>query len=252
MPGANQTINTERVRTEIPGFDELCGGGLLKKRTYLVSGVSGSGKTIFGLQYLYNGITKYGEPGIYISIDEAPSMVRENVIPFGWDLKTLEDEGKFAIIDARSIKSGKTSNEKSLDIEHLNLRSLIETFLVKQEELSAKRVLVGGAASIGFSLKEHSNINLELMKLCKTLEILGLTALITCETTDDSTATRFGVETSVTQGTILMSQKRMDSMRVRSIEIIRMKGSTHSQAIHPFEISRDGIVVHPNEEIYSS
>jgi KaiC/GvpD/RAD55 family RecA-like ATPase len=59
----NQTI--DRVPTAIPGFDELCEEGLLRNRTYLVSGTSGAGKTISGIQYLYNGITKYGENGIY-------------------------------------------------------------------------------------------------------------------------------------------------------------------------------------------
>jgi KaiC/GvpD/RAD55 family RecA-like ATPase len=57
MPDTNQSTTLERVPTDIPCFDELCDGGLLKKRTYLVSGTAGAGKTIFGLQYLYNGIT---------------------------------------------------------------------------------------------------------------------------------------------------------------------------------------------------
>ncbi|MDP3104105.1 MAG: ATPase domain-containing protein [Candidatus Methanoperedens sp.] len=171
MPDINQTSNMKRVPTEIPGFDELCEGGLLRERTYLVSGISGAGKTIFGLQYLYNGITKYGEPGIFISTEESPGQARENVKQFGWDLNALET--------------------------------------------------------------------------------LGLTSLITCETIDDSTESRFGVETFVTEGTILMTHKRIDNVRVRSIEIINMKGSNHSNTIHPYEITSSGIVVHPNDEVYA-
>src|SRR4030067_663475 len=129
LPDTNQSTNPERVPTDIPGFDELCEGGLLRKRTYLVSGTAGAGKTIFGLQYLYNGIINYGENGIYLSIEEAPVKVRENAKLFGWDLKILEDEGKLAIIDARSVRFGRSSTNKSVDIEPLEIRSILEKIL---------------------------------------------------------------------------------------------------------------------------
>ncbi|MBU4223556.1 MAG: circadian clock protein KaiC [Euryarchaeota archaeon] len=227
MPDIIQTTNLKRVPTEIPGFDELCEGGLLRERTYLVSGISGAGKTIFGLQYLYNGITKYG------------------------DLKALEDEGKLAMIDARHIKSGGSSNKRPVDVESFDMRSVLDRILELQEKIAAKRVFVSGAASIGLSIDEPSNIRVEFLKLSKTLETVGLTSLITCETIDDSTESRFGVETFVTEGTILMAHKRIDRVRVRSIEIINMKGSNHSNTIHPYEITSSGIVVHPNDEVYS-
>ena len=252
MPDTSRSTSLERVPTDIPGFDELCNGGLLKKRTYLVSGTAGAGKTIFGLQYLYNGITKYGENGIYLSTEEAPLKVRENVKQFGWDLKVLEDEGKLAIIDSRSMRFGRSSANKYVDIEPLEIRSMLEKILIKQEEIDAKRVLVGGAASIGISLQDPSKIRTGFMKLSRTLEILGLTSLVICETFDDSTTSRFGVESFVTDGTIFMSHQRIDNVRVRSIEIIQMKGSTHSQTTHPFEITSKGIVIHPNEDVYSS
>jgi len=252
MPDSEQIINPERVRTEIPGFDELCGGGLLKRRSYLVSGLSGAGKTILGLQYLYNGIIKHGEHGIYVSTEEAPLRVRENMLQFGWDLKKLEEDGKLAIIDARHLKFGASSLDRSVSVESFDMGSLLDKFLLIHDEIAAKRVLVGGAASISYSLGEHSKTRGELMKLSKTLEYMGLTSLITCETIDESGAGRFGFETFITDGTILMSQKRRDNVKVRSIEILQMKGSNHSQSIHPYEITSNGIVVHSNEDIYSS
>jgi KaiC/GvpD/RAD55 family RecA-like ATPase len=56
--------------------------GLIRNRTYLVSGNAGAGKTIFGLEYIYNGITKLGENGIYIATEETPEQVRETVGQF--------------------------------------------------------------------------------------------------------------------------------------------------------------------------
>lgn len=247
----NKTISPERAPTGISGFDELCEGGLPRNRTYLVAGTSGAGKTIFGLQYIYNGITKYGENGLYIAMEERPEQIRENVKQFGWDFKALEDEGKLVIIDACSAKLGIPSCEKYIDVRPFDMRSMLDQIMAVQENIDAKRAVVDGATSIGFHLQNPLKIRIELLKLSTTLEVLGLTSLMTCEIIDDNATSRFGVESFVTEGTILMSYKRMDAVRVRGIEMLKMRGTNHSQRIHPYEITTSGIVIHPNEEIYS-
>jgi KaiC/GvpD/RAD55 family RecA-like ATPase len=246
-----EVFASRRVPTGIPGFDELCGGGLLRNRTYLISGSAGAGKTIFGLQYLYNGITKYGENGIYIATEERPEQVRENVKQFGWDFEALEEEGKLAILDACSTKIGIPSHEKYVDVRPFDMRNMLDQIIAIQDDIDAKRALVDGTTSIGFYLNDPSKIRVELLKLSTTLEILGLTSLLTCEIIDENMASRFGVETFVTEGTILMYYKRTDAVRVRSIEIFKMRGSNHSQNLHPYEITSNGIMVHPHEEIYA-
>ncbi len=242
--------NDKRVPTGIPGFDELCEGGLLRNRTYLLSGSAGAGKTIFGLQYIYNGITKYGENGIYITTEEPPEEVRENVKAFGWDFKALEEDGKLAILDACSTKIGIPSHEKYVDVRPFDMRSLMDQIIAMQEDVDAKRAVVDGTTSIGFYLSDPAKIRVELLKLSRTLEILELTSLMTCEIVDENSISRFGVETFVTEGTIVMYYKRTNSVRVRSIEIFKMRGSNHSHGIHPYEITSKGIVVHPHEEVY--
>lgn len=244
--------DSKRVPTGIAGFDELCGGGLLRNRTYLVSGAAGAGKTIFALQYIYNGITKYNENGIFIATEERPEQIRENVKRFGWDFEALEDEGKLAIVDACSTKIGIPSHEKYVDVRPFDMRSMLDQIIAIQDEIDAKRAVVDGSTSIGFYLSDPAKIRVELLKLSTTLEILGLTSLMTCEIVDESNPSRFGVEMFVTEGTILMYYKRTDSVRVRSIEIFKMRGSDHSKNIHPFEITANGIVVHPHEEVYTA
>ncbi len=254
MFGKNQVKNKtiERVPTGIPGLDELCAGGLPRNQTYLVSGTAGAGKTIFGLQYIYKGITKYGENGIYIATEERPEQVRENVRQFGWDFKALEDKGNLAIVDACSTKISLPSHEKYIDSRPFDMRSMLDQVIAIQEDIDAKRAFVDGTTSIGFYLQDPSKIRIELLKLSTTLEVLGLTSLMTCEIIDDNVASRFGVETFVTEGTILMYYKRTGVARVRSIEIFKMRGSNHSQNIHPYEITSNGIVVHQGEEVYSA
>lgn len=240
----------KRVPIGVEGFDELCGGGLIRDRTYLVSGASGTGKTIFVLQYLYNGITKYGEPGILITTEERPEHIRENGKMFGWDIKALEDEGSLAIVDACSTKIGIPTHERYVDIRPFDMRSMMDQIISIQEEIGAKRAVVDSSTSIGFYLQDPAKIRIELLKLSTTLEILSLTSMMTCELIDDSNYGRFGVENFVTEGTIMMYYKRVNNVRVRSIEIYKMRGSDHSKGIHPYEITSHGIVVHPHEEVF--
>lgn len=241
-----------RVSTGIQGFDELCGGGLLRNRTYLVSGTSGSGKTIFALQYIYNGIVEFDENGIIIATEERPDQLRENARGFGWDLEALEEENKLAIVDACSTKIGLKSHEKYVDIRPFDIRYMLDQIIMIQREINAKRAVLDSTTSIGFHLQDPSKIRIELLKLSTTLEILGLTTMMTCEIVDENMISRFGVEHFVTEGTIVLYYKRAESMRerVRSIEVYKMRGIEHDRGIHPYYITPSGIEIHPHEEVY--
>ncbi len=138
----NYKQEEDRSPTGVGGFDELCGGGLLRDRTYLLSGTSGAGKTIFALQFIYNGITKYGENGIFVATEERPEHIREHALSFNWDLQALEDEGKLAIIDAASTKIGIPSQEKYVDVRPFDMRSMMDQVIMIQEDIDAKRAVV--------------------------------------------------------------------------------------------------------------
>ncbi|MCL7410416.1 MAG: ATPase domain-containing protein [Methanosarcinaceae archaeon] len=240
-----------RVKTGISGFDELCGGGLIRDNTYLISGTSGAGKTNFSIQFIYNGIVNYGENGIIVATEERPDQIRENVLRFGWDLQALEDEGKLAIIDACSTKIGIPSQEKYVDVRPFDMRSMMDQIIAAQENINASRALVDSSTSIGFNLQDPAKIRVELLKLSTTLEVLGLTSMMTCEIIDDTKQSRFGVENFVTEGTVVLYYKRHENVRMRSMEIYKMRGSDHSKKIHPYDITPTGFVIHPHEEVYS-
>lgn len=87
----------ERVKTGIPGFDELVEGGVPKNFNVLLVGAPGTGKTIFGLQYLYSGALA-GENGLYVSLESNTDMLKEQGKRFGWDLNSLESQGKITFL----------------------------------------------------------------------------------------------------------------------------------------------------------
>lgn len=242
----------EIVPTGIEGFDELCNGGLIRDSTYLLAGASGSGKTIFGLQYLYNGATKYGENGIFLATEERPTRIRRNALRFGWDFEALENENKIAFIDASSMKIGMPSVEKYVDahkFEKFDMAHVIDQLISVQEDINATRAVVDSSTSIGYLISDSARVRVEVLRLGTTLEVLGMTSLMVSEILDD-TSRGFGIEMFVTDGVIIMYYKRAENMRLRGVEIYKMRGTDHSHKIHPMEIGNKGILIHPHEELY--
>ncbi|MEM0214852.1 MAG: ATPase domain-containing protein [Archaeoglobaceae archaeon] len=244
-------IMLERVPTGIPGFDELCEGGLLRDRSYLISGTSGSGKTVFAMQYLVNGAKQFNEPGIFVATEERPQHLREHFMSFGWDLEKLEDENMLAIVDATSTKIGLPSEERYIDVRPFDTRSLLDHIITIQDEIGARRAVLDSTTSIGFTISDPAKFRVELLKISTTMEILGLTSLLTCEVIEDGPdrISRFGIENFVVEGTIVLYYTRVENTRMRSLEIFKMRGTNHSKKIHPFEITNKGIVVYSKEEL---
>src|SRR5689334_5024806 len=84
----------EKVPTGIDGFDEITGGGIPRSRTTLIMGNPGSGKTVFALQSLVNGIRRWDEPGIFVAFEENSKDIMVNSSSFGWELPALVESGK--------------------------------------------------------------------------------------------------------------------------------------------------------------
>lgn len=89
--------SADRVKTGIPGFDELIEGGIPKGFNVLLVGLPGTGKTIFALEYIINGALN-GENGIYVSLDSPNEMIKDQARQFGWDVDSLEKEGKITFL----------------------------------------------------------------------------------------------------------------------------------------------------------
>lgn len=87
----------DRVRTGIEGLDQLLYGGFLRGDAILVAGAPGSGKTSIGMQFLYNGITKFQEPGLFVTFEEFPARIYRDAASLGWDFPALEKQGKLRV-----------------------------------------------------------------------------------------------------------------------------------------------------------
>jgi circadian clock protein KaiC len=99
-------LGVQKIRTMIEGFDDISHGGLPIGRTTLVSGTSGTGKTLLAVQFLYNGISNFDEAGVFVTFEESPTDIIKNASSFAWDLQKLINEGKLFILDASPDPEG--------------------------------------------------------------------------------------------------------------------------------------------------
>ena len=95
-----------RISTGIPGLDPLLGGGFPACKSYLVTGEPGTGKSIFCMQFMLNGLLG-GEKAVYVTVDEKPADIVEEANSLGWNLLKFIEERKLLILDAAPFFSGR-------------------------------------------------------------------------------------------------------------------------------------------------
>src|SRR3972149_5969608 len=91
-------MTTGRTKTGIAELDEMLRGGFLQGDAVMVAGRAGAGTTSLGLQYLVNGITQFGERGVYVTFEQLPTQIYRDAENLGWDLRKLEDQDKFRMV----------------------------------------------------------------------------------------------------------------------------------------------------------
>ena len=237
----------ERTKSGVQGFDEIVGGGFPRGTCCLITGTAGSGKTTFAVQFLYRGITEYGENGVYVSLEERPKDLRREMLNFGWDLKKMEDEKKLAIIDAGSARDGIRSTEqyslKNLG-PRLNISALSAHIFEIYKEVNARRIVVDSIPSLQLRLKDESEVRRATSLLTNLLLEMGKTSLMITEIADPHEFSRYGFEEYVTRGVVVMRLIPQYGELKRTIQIMKMRGTNHSTRTYPMEITSQGIIVH--------
>ena len=219
-----------KAPTGIPGFDEISYGGLTTGRSTLISGSSGSGKTLFCCQFLANGISSYNEPGIFVTFEESVEDLRSNVTSFQWDLEKYETEGLFAFIDASIASNNEMKVMGDYDLSALLMR--IESVA---DQIGAKRVVLDSVGSLFHYFADPASIRRELYKILAALKKRGLTVILTSERLQEyGPVSRFGVEEYIADNVIILRNVLDSERRNRTIEILKYRGSMHSTGEQSF------------------
>lgn len=231
-----------KLPTGISGFDLIAHGGLPEGRSALVAGIAGSGKTILALQFLMCGVRDFGQPGVMVTFEETPSDLMQNVQSFGWNLEQLVAERKLAIVDATPDPGKEVIEAGPFDLSALLAR--IESAIRK---VGARRVILDTVGALFPQFANPNMVRRELHRIHIGLRRLGVTTLVTMERTEeDGLIGRFGVEEFVADSVILLRNRLEQEKRRRTIEILKLRGSTHQKGEYPFTIDpEEGVSIIP-------
>ncbi|MEM2505307.1 MAG: KaiC domain-containing protein, partial [Candidatus Bathyarchaeia archaeon] len=166
----------ERVFTGIPGFDEILNGGIPRRNVVLLSGGPGTGKSIFGYQYLYNGLVR-GQPGVFVALEEHPVQVRLSMAQFGWDVAPYEEKGRFALVDAFTAGIGEAARREKYVVKAPDdFQMLIDTIRAAVKEVEAERVVIDSVTTL--YITKPMLARSVVLQLKKVLSGLGCTSIL--------------------------------------------------------------------------
>jgi len=215
----------ERVSSGIPGLDKLINGGFVKNSINLIAGATGTCKTIFGLQYIWNGLQK-GENGVYITLEQEPEDIFADVEYFGWDFKQY-------------IKKNKCI------VEYMPTWDLNELPLIvidKIGDIKAKRFVLD-TLSLVCSELEPIRMRSEISEFMNKLKHSNATSLLIAEIPEGSKAlSTFGVEEFLVDSVIVLNYLEfVAGGSPRSLIIRKMRRTKHGSDIYPIEITNKGL-----------
>lgn len=227
-----------KVATGIVGFDEITQGGLPAGRPSLICGAAGCGKTLFGVTFLVRGAVDHDEPGVFMSFEERPRDLVDNVASLGYDLQGLIDQ-KMIAIDHVHIDRSEIEETGEYDLEGLFVRLgyAIDT-------IGAKRVVLDTIEALFASFTDAAVLRAELRRLFYWLKERGVTTIVTGER-GNGQLTRYGIEEYVSDCVILLDNRVAEQITTRRLRVIKYRGSSHGTNEYPFFIDEFGITVLP-------
>lgn len=220
-----------RVKTGIAELDEMLRGGFMLGDAVLVAGSAGSGKTTLSLQYLINGITKYGDPGVYVTFEQMPDQIYRDAKNFGWDLRQMEEQNKFRLIC--------TSPNLLLESEG---ESLLDEVL---RDIQPRRIVIDSLSHLEMYV-EKENMRREAYRLVSFLKTKGMSSLLIWESGqmggNTFNVTEIGLSFLV-DSIIALRPVEIESSLRKALVILKMRGSDHDKHLREFEITQTGVKI---------
>jgi len=232
----------QRLPTGISGFDAIALGGLPAGRPTLLTGTTGSGKTLFAVEFLARGILRFGQSGVFVTSEETAGAIRRNAISLGFDVGRWEREGMWTFVDASADVGEGIETVGTYDLGALMAR--IEHAIRRN---NARRVSFDSFGSIFSRFHEVGVIRHELVRIVAALKALDVTLLLTSERIGEYDGlSRYTVEEFVLDNVIVLRNVLRDERRRRTLEIVKFRGVPHRTGEWLFTIDpREGFVVIP-------
>lgn len=242
-----QTNDDEFCKTGISELDIKLGGGIPSGNTVLMVGSSGSGKTTLSMQFLANG-AQMGERGVFFTITEPLFKLTKNMENFSFYDKKMIEQGMINIIDLRII-----SERLGLDAEKYSVEdasALLDVLKDIADELQVKRLVIDSITALCYRLKTNEMIRDFIFKLGSSLAAMGCTTILTSEVPPARQGqlhySKYGIEEFIADGIMYLSDVDRKGDLIRTLQLIKMRGTSHSRSKVALSISSlEGVQITP-------
>jgi circadian clock protein KaiC len=227
--GMDAPATSERVSIGSPDVDHLLHGGILRGSTTLVAGMTGTGKSSLCLGFVLDGLRK-GEPCLYVGFEESHDQLLRNSKSYGWNLDLFEKSGLLQIRCA-------FPHEKLLEEHLMDIKSIIETHGIK-------RIVIDSFTAVRHSYDYVDFIDFarRLNGYIKSVGVTGLFTIVSSSLVSDHTLNESLVST-VTDNLITMRHVEMQGELQQVLNIVKIRGSSHSKELIEYNITADGIKI---------
>jgi len=227
----------KRVNTGIFGYDEMLNGGFFKQTVNVISGESGTGKTILGSQFIHQAAQKNEKALCIMTTESAQSLKKEMYSSFKWDFWELEEKGKMAFID---IADPELRLQKTIDIAPMELiKSFKKLITHKIEEYQPDRIFIDAIEALLLAIESPYKLKTLVDDLFSILRISDVTTMVSVGTTFEvESVVEYGADSVTRLGRVVSGNNLQ-----RSIYIAKLRGSGTINEIRVLNISDSGIRV---------
>lgn len=246
---------TKRVQTGIKGFDKLVQGGFPENSSVLLAGGPGTGKSIFAMQFLYNGVSKYNEKGLFITFEQREEQLRSQAAQFNWDLREYE-------------------KKKSLTLKHIPIakikKNTINQIRKEVKDKKIKRLVIDSLSTLMINAPIYSSIsdislvdvmsnqtfysppivgeqitNKFLFHFMDQLRDLDCTTILIAEAQQsDKASNEVVLGEYACDGVVKINFESLGGEFSRSMVVRKMRETKNDDDVHPVEVGKKGVVVH--------
>jgi circadian clock protein KaiC len=227
-----QKFSLKRIPTGVEGLDGLIEGGFLKGDVFLLAGNTGSGKTIFSMEFICNGATAHQEKGVYATFEEDEKTLKRNMAKFGFDLDKLEHDGLIKVVGLEAMKGA-------------GLNVNIEFLLNAIRDLKAERLVVDSLTAFFNANQEKFEYRTLMHIFYKVLKTLNCTTIMTCSVPTGSRTLGLGIEEFIADSVLSLENVVHEAELKTRFLIRKMRGTKHSRQYHEVIISENGLKIVP-------
>jgi circadian clock protein KaiC len=221
-------VSVERASTGIPRIDSMLGGeGYFKGSSLMVSGRSGSGKTILACSMM-NQVLQQGEKAILVSFEESGGDLQRNLQSVAIDLSGYIETGQLQIHSGRAIEMGLEDH-------------LITTIDLVEKESPA--LLVLDPVSALMDMGSSRMVKMLMIRFISYIKALGTTLILTELLPDASDDYSELAISSLVDSWLKLRQVESNGELNRLINVVKSRGSKSSNQVKEFTIGDRGIMV---------